>query len=232
MQSLTAFLLATILALALAPAPQSQKKAPPEEKPEEKMGCGTVVTPEELKAELARKADLARKNIAPTAMAPSTDADDDILNDDFFNLPKSNWDALRSVNNVPNTINVYFTNLQDNVHGVGTFTTNNTQGILLNYQTFINPADSRGFEVFAHEMGHYFDLYHTHHTWLDSDGYTTGVECPSGENCKTAGDLLCDTPADFKLGPDLVDYKCAYVGTTLSPVSCKVKTTYTPLPGT
>lgn len=47
----------------------------------------------------------------------------------------------------------------------------------------------------AHEIGHYFNLLHTH-------GTSMGVEdpgaCPDGisPNCNTAGDLVCDTPGD------------------------------------
>jgi hypothetical protein len=70
MHTLTTFLLATILALAIVPAPQSQKKAPPQEKTE----CGTVATLEQLKAELAQQAEVARKKIALLAITPPTDA--------------------------------------------------------------------------------------------------------------------------------------------------------------
>jgi len=40
-----------------------------------------------------------------------------------------------------------------------------------------------------HEMGHYFGLLHTHDT-------TFGNELVNGSNCSTAGDQICDTPAD------------------------------------
>jgi hypothetical protein len=41
----------------------------------------------------------------------------------------------------------------------------------------------------AHEFGHYFSLLHTFETGF-------GNELADGSNCSTAGDLLCDTPAD------------------------------------
>jgi MAM domain, meprin/A5/mu/Secretion system C-terminal sorting domain/Pregnancy-associated plasma protein-A len=47
-------------------------------------------------------------------------------------------------------------------------------------------------EVFLHEMGHYFSLYHTH-------GKSNSVrtdELVNGSNCQHAGDDVCDTPAD------------------------------------
>jgi hypothetical protein len=44
-------------------------------------------------------------------------------------------------------------------------------------------------KTFSHEMGHFFGLNHTFETDF-------GVELANGSNCSTAGDLICDTPAD------------------------------------
>ena len=44
--------------------------------------------------------------------------------------------------------------------------------------------------VLAHEVGHWFDLLHTHDSQF-------GLECVDGSNCEVAGDLVCDTPASF-----------------------------------
>lgn len=271
MHSLTAFLLATILALALVPAPQTRKKSPPAEKTE----CGTVVTPEQLKAELAGTAESAGKTIAPLATAPPTDRpyylpmtihmvrdsagintglspeqldavmqnlnqtwrplgiqffihgeiDYSIQDDGFFVLPNvgATQDALRRVNSVPNTINVYFTNLQD-ISGQARFTKDAAQGVLLDYSVMDRfPPGFFHLEVFAHELGHYFDLYHTHETMF-------GVECPRGNNCSSAGDRLCDTPADPGLfRPIRVDSNCAYDGSAAIPASCDQETPYQPL---
>ena len=256
MHTLTVFLLATILALAPMPAPQSQKKSPPEEKTE----CGTVITPEQLEFESASK------DIAPLAMAPSTDTplylpltihivhrsdgtggftldqlaiamqdlnrmwelvgirffiygEIDHINDDaHFNVPnvQANRDALRQVNPVANTINVYFTNLAG-LCGQSTFTNDSDQGVLMDIGCAGNAANP---STFAHEIGHYFDLYHTHEDVF-------GVECPSGNNCSSAGDRLCDTPAD----PGLIDHttnpptsrvnaSCVYDNSAATPANC------------
>src|SRR5262245_2639254 len=268
MNSLTTFLIVAILALAITPAPQSQKKSPPGAEAE----CGTLVTPEQLTAELARKAEPARKNSAPQAVAPTDnpyylpmtihmvcsstgigglsseqleavmqnlnqmwrsvgiqffiygEIDYSIQDDAFYILPNvsATQDALRRVNSVPNTINVYFTNLEG-ISGQARFTSDSAQGVLLDYG--VMSGFSSGFfdlEVFAHEMGHYFDLYHTHETVF-------GVECPSGINCSTAGDRLCDTPADPKLfQPIRVDNNCAYDNSAALPGGCG-NTPYQPL---
>ena len=261
--SLTTFLLATIMALALVPAPQTQRKSPPQR---EKTGCGTVIPPEQLKAELARGAELTGKNTTRLALAPNMDnplylpltihmvCDDEgiggqsseqleavmqnlnqmwqpvgiqffvygevdfsIHDRNFFIMPDdyAKQDALLQINVVPNTINVYFTNLQGAHTGQARFTTHKAQGILLDYLTMSGFGGTfYGLEVFAHEMGHYFDLYHTHETAF-------GVECPSGNNCSTAGDRLCDTPADPKLDPSrLVDNNCLYINLAATPAPC------------
>lgn len=69
-------------------------------------------------------------------------------------------------------------------------------------------ASALNSEVLAHELGHVLGLAHTHET-----GY--GAELVNGSNCATAGDLICDTPADPNLGiSGNVDYQtCNYTGT-------------------
>lgn len=65
----------------------------------------------------------------------------------------------------------------------------------------------------GHEMGHCLGLYHTFEPWKDKFGTPTNKEnvARSGEcqNCTTAGDVLCDTPADDDGG---VNSTCVYVG--------------------
>jgi len=56
--------------------------------------------------------------------------------------------------------------------------------------------------VLAHELGHFFGLLHTHETFR-------GRELADGSNCKIAGDLICDTPADPNLGAVDLD-GCTY----------------------
>ncbi len=142
----------------------------------------------------------------------------DHINDDtHFFLPddQAARDALRQVNVVANTINVYFTSMAGPC-GQSTFTTNANQGILMNHfcaGSTDNPS------TFAHEMGHYLDLYHTHETAF-------GVECPNGNNCSEAGDRLCDTAADPGLFTR-VNIHCAYDNLAATPMICD-QTPYNP----
>ena len=57
--------------------------------------------------------------------------------------------------------------------------------------------------TFIHEMGHFFNLYHTHTT-------TNGEENVLRNNCTWAGDGFCDTPADPRLNSENVE-ECEYV---------------------
>lgn len=63
---------------------------------------------------------------------------------------------------------------------------------------------------FSHEMGHCLGLYHTFET-------SEGCECPNGSNCDSAGDLICDTPADFSGSQNFTDGFCNFIGTQAVP---------------
>jgi hypothetical protein len=163
---------------------------------------------------------------------------DYIDSDTHFNLPNSDSDAdkarrnaLRQTNVVANTINVYFTNLAGNLAGESSYSSDAVQGILMDLADAGIPGDP---STFAHEVGHYFDLYHTHGGWRDSKGNLTRIECPTRDpkkqNCDTNGDLLCDTPADPDLSGRVMkvgDDDCAYNGSAMLPSGCD-STPYNP----
>lgn len=60
-------------------------------------------------------------------------------------------------------------------------------------------------KALPHVMGHFFGLYHTFETQM-------GAERVDGSNCRTAGDLLCDTPADVGGTPPVAP-PCDWSGT-------------------
>jgi len=110
-----------------------------------------------------------------------------------------------SVNDVPGLINIYFSNGLEDIDGTPLCGKSHWPGepdrIFMN-----NPPCNGGYGVLSHEMGHFFNLLHTHETAL-------GSELVNGSNCNSTGDLLCDTPADPGLSYTNV-LNCAYTGTT------------------
>lgn len=148
-----------------------------------------------------------------------------IDSDYYFNVPDDDArrDELRSVLPVANTINVYFTNLAGNLCGQARFTSDATQGVLINAANTDNDCAgvAKNPSSLAHEIGHVFDLYHTHETMF-------GTECPSETNCGSAGDLLCDTPADPNLSGRIIAGGCTYDNSAALPTSCDM-TAYAPL---
>ncbi|MEM9918040.1 MAG: PKD domain-containing protein [Bacteroidota bacterium] len=121
---------------------------------------------------------------------------------DYYNYDKSEmWDLDRD-HGVPNVVNIYTTR---NVLSGTTSICGHAQfpgG--LDFVMLANSCTNNG-STFAHELGHYFDLYHTHTTAF-------GPEAVDGSDCATQGDMLCDTPADPRLS-GLLDPGCAYNGT-------------------
>jgi hypothetical protein len=120
-------------------------------------------------------------------------------------------DMLRSTNVVADTINVYFTPHlsmgSGEFCGISSFTWSPVQGVVMHNTCTGRPWNPT---TFPHEIGHYFDLLHTHET-------AYGHECVDGSNCTTAGDLLCDTPADPGLNDGNVDANCEYIGNETDP---------------
>ena len=76
----------------------------------------------------------------------------------------------------------------------------------------------------GHEMGHCLGLYHTfeHEDANGNPNYENVARSGACQNCATAGDVLCDTPADDDGG---VNTSCVYTGGGKD--ACNV--TYTPM---
>ncbi len=112
---------------------------------------------------------------------------DEIYDSDFNHLDTSDerFDLLGSSYTNPDAINIYIVDyyLSSAYLGAATFPGYDEQGIVM-----VTGAMNASGTTFTHELGHYFNLYHTH------QGY--GSELVARTNCTDAGDLLCDTPAD------------------------------------
>lgn len=122
-----------------------------------------------------------------------------IDNSALFNYTIAQEAALRTEAYTPGVVNVYLVNA---------FVGPNSNVAGYTYQPMQNAADiivmtygAALTSTFAHEMGHFFGLYHTHGK-INCGPLTD--ELANGCNCQTAGDNVCDTPAD----PGLAGLNC------------------------
>ncbi len=109
---------------------------------------------------------------------------------------------LTNISSINKTINLYFV---DNLYDI--------DKAEVSAYTYM-PAEKKDFVVFektsfnytvlAEQIGHFFNLYHTHETEF-------GKELANQSNCSNTGDLCCDTPADPNLS-GLVSEKCSCLG--------------------
>lgn len=107
----------------------------------------------------------------------------------FGNFTNVNSATIVSSNDATNAMNQYF--VDDFAHttagGYAQFPANT----LKSTESFIRYTNNESFlgGLIAHELGHNFNLIHTFEP-------TTPRELIDGSNCNTAGDKVCDTPAD------------------------------------
>ncbi len=99
-----------------------------------------------------------------------------------------------------NTINIYFVKTlfdatDQEVCGYTYFPAENKDVILINKSCITE-------SFLIEQFGHFFNLYHTHEIGF-------AEEAVNESNCKTAGDLCCDTPADPNLSGK-VNSECQY----------------------
>ncbi|SDS58336.1 Por secretion system C-terminal sorting domain-containing protein [Formosa sp. Hel1_31_208] len=115
--------------------------------------------------------------------------------------------ALTGTHNVNNVINIYFTDAVTSSSGNAVcgyaYFPGGPEVILMNNSCAINGS------TLSHEVGHFFGLSHTHG---NSNSSLTN-ELVDGSNCDSAGDFVCDTPADPQLSGSNVSSSCIYVGT-------------------
>lgn len=115
-------------------------------------------------------------------------------------------EALNDQHHVPNTINVYFSDWLQTTYGVPLCGFASFPWTKRPIDRFIMMSKEclDGGVTLAHELGHFYGLYHTHETYF-------GAEFVNGSNCKFAGDKICDTPADPNLGRAFISSDCFYL---------------------
>ncbi len=116
--------------------------------------------------------------------------------DEFFTLSEFEYNVLARTHSNFNTINIY---IVENIYaacGLVAYPNNSNSPFIVMQQSCMSNSST-----LAHELGHYFKLYHTHNG---------GDELVDGSNCLRAGDFICDTPADPTLGYGSVDDNCLY----------------------
>lgn len=141
-----------------------------------------------------------------------------INSDTYFDFHSSEESELHGTYGVTNVLNVYIpggqlvTSWAGGVCGYAQVPWLSAPDLMLVSSGCMTPDNN----TFAHEVGHYLGLHHTHGI-SPSCGPITD-ELVNGSNCNTSGDRVCDTPADPGLrGPNcnilLVDTLCNYTGT-------------------
>ena len=136
--------------------------------------------------------------------------------DQFAQTTEAERDLLREQGPVEGTINIWFVPDLVGLCGQSSFTFSDAQGILMNNDCTATASDRA---TFSHEIGHYFNLFHT---FSGSPAEPVGVaECVDGSNCDSAGDLICDTNADFgrecDTGQTAVNGSCVLVCSDVDP---------------
>ncbi len=128
----------------------------------------------------------------------------------LFDFETNEQDAMVDAYNVDNVVNIYFAN---------TVTSSSSGSGLCGYAFFPggpevilmdNSCAANG-STLSHEMGHFFGLSHTH----GNSNSTLTDELVDGSNCSTAGDRICDTPADPQLSGSNVSPSCVYTGNAI-----------------
>lgn len=126
-----------------------------------------------------------------------------IDSDKYYQATQAESDQMWQAYNEPNVINVYSVQALNSFSGSSlcgyAYYPGGPETIVLKNSCTTNPS------TFAHEMGHFFGLRHTH-------GNGNSQELVDGSNCEITGDFICDTPADPKLSGLNVYTTCNYHG--------------------
>jgi hypothetical protein len=124
---------------------------------------------------------------APICVSFSICRKQDINNYNFLQWDRDSMDAeAMGLYSELRVIDVFLVDAIVNPSGAAGYAT--LGGISQDTSKLVLRKDAGG-GVWIHEFGHFFGLEHPFET-------SHGIELANGSNCATAGDLICDTPAD------------------------------------
>jgi len=137
----------------------------------------------------------------------SVDHIDTIDNDIYYELTRDEWGSLANINVIPRRLNIYFVPKAVGFNGIA---------YLQDRRCAVTNSAAINGSTLPHEVGHNFFLYHAH----GHPGHEQ--ELVNGSNCTTAGDLICDTPAEpYNNNNGISGYvfnnTCQYFGTFRDP---------------
>lgn len=134
-----------------------------------------------------------------------------IDSDAYYQIDDENEElALRNAHNDPGAINIYYFKNFINAHEKSwwAYTYQNGDANFIGIRNEITNG-----QVLTHEMGHFYGLLHTFRNYSSPPNSAMElVTRGTGNNCSTAGDLLCDTPADPYIESVDVNTNCTYIG--------------------
>ncbi|MFT4968443.1 MAG: hypothetical protein ACI9O4_000172 [Chitinophagales bacterium] len=142
-----------------------------------------------------------------------------INNSQFYDFQNTEENALAAAaGETNNAINMYFVDEIDNTGGLSytagyAYTPANS---VVTTRIVMRNANVAEGSTIVHEMGHHFALLHTFETsqfFVPGMGLVGGPELVNGNNCTTAGDIICDTPADPGFTGTNINLACQYTGT-------------------
>lgn len=113
--------------------------------------------------------------------------------------------ALTTANDVPRVINIYFADSVSIDSNLVCGFSYLPGGPL---RSFITNSCAINGNTVVHEIGHVFSLIHTH----GASNTELTNELADGSNCLSAGDYICDTPADPNLDGKISGVGCNYIG--------------------
>ncbi|MCH2046436.1 MAG: DUF4384 domain-containing protein [Saprospiraceae bacterium] len=130
-----------------------------------------------------------------------------INQDDFYEMNKENEEELIKDYELPTVLNIYVVGkikTERNTYNGYTYLPSEKP----KNRIFITIKGVENGVSLLRQIGHYFSLYPTHGP---NEGQRT-EESVDGQNCATAGDEICDTPADPRLDLRSIDSRCGFIG--------------------